>query len=116
MLARAEEVRATRSVDRLLCAVGTQRDSDYSSTVTFQEIQVFDRTGNRFYDFYVEDGDNNRIYSGTPYRGAGPGGTVGLIGAGLDARRGLLFVSRSDGGDHYERTRHTPQATTDRTG
>jgi hypothetical protein len=53
---------------------------DYASTVNLSEIQVFDQTGNRFYDFYVEDESGNRLYTGAGVSAAAPEpGALGLL-------------------------------------
>jgi hypothetical protein len=45
---------------------------DYASTTRLQEIQVFDQTGARFYDFWVDDGAGNVLYAGAPGAAAVP--------------------------------------------
>lgn len=91
MLSRAEEVRENGVLIGYRAPSVLNATVDYASSVTIQEIQVFDQSGNRFYDFYVEDGDNNRIYSGNAVTVVPESGTAGLIGAGLSLGTVLFY-------------------------
>lgn len=99
LLSDAEQVFENDQLIGYRAAPSLSATVDYASTMKLEEIQVFDQNGNRFYDFTVEDGDNNRIYSGNAVA-VPESGTLGLVclgillaAAGLSLRRHRRDVS-----------------------
>lgn len=92
MIAEATGVRSDEGeLIGYLAAPSLSATVDYASTMKLEEIQVFDQNGNRFYDFTVEDGDNNRVYSGNAVAVVPEAGTLGLFCLGTFLFSGTLY-------------------------
>jgi hypothetical protein len=84
MLSYGQEVRNNSSLIGYLAPPALSGTVDYASTLTLSEIQVFDQSGARFYDFHVEDESGNRLYTGSAAAAAAPEpGTLGLVALGV---------------------------------